>query len=482
MDKKRMFVGRTKELAMLRRFLDKRSASLIIVRGRRRVGKSRLIKEFAKLGRFYSFVGIAPTPETTAQMQRDRFSKQLSEQTGLPEVRADDWSKLFQLLAEKVKKGRVVLLFDEISWMGSEDPEFLGLIKDAWDERFQNNPELIFVLCGSASAWIEKNIISSDGFVGRVSYTMTLEELPLYECNKFWGKNTNRISHFEKLKLLGVTGGIPKYLEEIDPAISAEENIKRLCFQKGGPLVNEFENLFANIFKRKSPLYRAIVEALALGPKEQNELAGALGVQMTGVFSEYLEELELSGFIQRDYTWNIKSGHDSKLSKYRLSDNYIRFYLKYIEKYRTMIERNSYEFKSLMSFSEWNTIMGLQFENIVLNNRHTLHRYLQISPDDILSQNPFYQNPTTKQAGCQIDYLIETRFNTLYVCEIKFSKEPIGMRVIKEVETKIKNLKRPKGFSCRPVLIHVNGVTEEVADERYFDAIVDASIFFQAPQ
>lgn len=106
--------------------------------------------------------------------------------------------------------------------MGDQDPDFLGKIKNAWDQKFKTNPELIFVICGSASARIEKNILSSTGFLGRVSYTLTLEELPLIDCNRFCGNSSKNISSFEKLKLLAVTGGIPKYLEKIDPASSAE--------------------------------------------------------------------------------------------------------------------------------------------------------------------------------------------------------------------------------------------------------------------
>lgn len=471
-------MGREKELITLKRLLRKKSASLLIVRGRRRIGKSRLIEEFAKKFKFYSFAGLAPTEKMTAQSQRDEFARQLSEQTGLPEIKADDWGKLFSLLGEKIKEGRIILLFDEISWMGSEDPDFLGKIKNAWDQKFKKNPHLIFVLCGSASSWIEENILSSTGFLGRVSHTLTLDELPLKDCSHFWLIASKNISAFEKFKILSITGGVPRYLEEIDPALSAEENIRELCFKKGGILVDEFDHLFSNIFKRRSPLYREIVKLLVYGAKETNEISKALNVDLTGLLSEYLEELSLSGFIKRDYTWHIKTGHDAKLSKYRLSDNYFRFYLRYIDKYRTKINRGGFEIKAMTSLPEWPTMMGLQFENLVLNNRHCIHQALRISPEDIVSDNPFFQNPTRKQRGCQIDYMIQTKFDTLYVCEVKFSKHPIGMEVINEMQQKIDRLKRPKGFSCRPVLIHVNGVSEDVKESDYFASIIDMSEFF----
>ena len=130
------FIGREKELSILRRFLRKNTASLLVVRGRRRIGKSRLIEEFARPFKFYTFSGIAPTSKTTAQSQRDEFSSQLAKQ-GFPHIQVRDWNDLFWLLAEKVKKGKTIILFDEISWMGSEDPDFLGKLKNTWDLHFK---------------------------------------------------------------------------------------------------------------------------------------------------------------------------------------------------------------------------------------------------------------------------------------------------------------------------------------------------------
>ena len=170
---------------------------------------------------------------------------------------------------------------------------------------------------------------------------------------------------------------------------------------------------------------------------------------------------------------------DSKLSKYRLSDNYLRFYLKYIEKNLSKINRNSFRFKSLSSLPEWNTIIGLQFENLVLNNRPLIHQALNLLPTEIISENPFYQHKTHRSPGCQIDYLIQTKFNTLYVCEIKFSKNVVDSAVINEVQKKINVLSYPKGYSCRPVLIHVNGVTEDLVDSDFFASIIDFSLYIQ---
>jgi len=235
-----------------------------------------------------------------------------------------------------------------------------------------------------------------------------------------------------------------------------------VCFLPGGFLVHEFDNIFSDLFLHDSALYRNIVSALVSDDKDAQEICAILDIPQTGRLSGCLEELRLAGFVTRDYTWNIKSGLDTKLSRYRLSDAYIRFYLKYIEPNRTRIDRGMFTTKTVTALPAWQAIMGLQFENLILHNRHLIHEALHLRPEDIVSENPFFQYTTAKQPGCQIDYMIQTRFNSLYVCEIKFSQNIVGESIIEEVQQKIDRLCRPRAYSVRPVLIHVNGVSDGV--------------------
>lgn len=476
MAKEIKFIGRQEELKRLTAATRKRTASFIVIKGRRRIGKSRLIDEFGKqFANYYKFEGLAPEGLTSYSDQLDTFCSQIARQFKLPKAKYDDWSDAFWAVGERVATGKVLLFFDELSWMGSKDPTFLGKIKSFWDNQLSKNNQLLFIVCSSASSWIEKNLLSSTGFVGRISFTLKLEELSLFDCNQFWPKN---ISAYEKFKVLGVTGGVPKYLEEVNVKESAEHTIKQLCFTDGGILVNEFERIFSDLFLRDSLFYKKIIHALANGAKEQTDIEAAVckgdDKSHIGRISEYLWELSESGFIRRDFTWDLKTGMDSKLSQYRLQDNYLRFYIKYIEKNLRKIERNAFHWKSLALLSEWNSVMGFQFENLVLNNRKAIQKLIGISPDEIISENPFFQRKTLRTPGCQIDYLIQTKYGTLYLCEIKFSKNTITSSIITEVETKFKNLKFPKGLSCRFVLIHVNGVDESVIESDVFYRIIDA--------
>ena len=170
---------------------------------------------------------------------------------------------------------------------------------------------------------------------------------------------------------------------------------------------------------------------------EIKDICHSLKITQTGFISTCLEDLVKSGFISRDYTWQISSGDVSRLSHFRLSDNYIRFYLKYIDRARLKIENNEFAFKSLASLPSWDIIMGLQFENLVLSNRMYIKNYLGIKPEEVIADNPFFQRKTNQYPGCQIDYLIQTKYNTLFACEIKFSREKIGANIIPKMQKKL---------------------------------------------
>lgn len=474
-----LFVGREKEIESLKGLLNNQHANLVVIRGRRRIGKSRLVEEFAKGKRFYVFSGIPPVEGTDAQSQREIFGKQLGDQLSMPSLRFDDWSDIFRMLARETKEGQVVILFDEISWMGSKDPAFIGKFKNAWDLEFQKNPNLILILCGSVSTWIEKNIIKSTALYGRISYYITLDELPLSDCSQFLDLKGFRGSTYEKFKILSVTGGIPWYLQQINATLNADDNIKNLCFQRDGLLFKEYDLIFHDLFEKRSEIYRPIVETIAGGPRELNQIAEALKYPVSGTLSSYLEDLIQSGFISRDYTWSLKSGELSRLSHYRLSDNYLRFYLKYILPNKARIEKDGFSEIDLNELPGLKSILGLQFENLVIKNRKKILQKLKIKPGDVVADNPYFQRKTTKTPGCQIDYLIQTRFNTLFACEIKFSQSELKSDVISEMKDKLNRLVLPRRFACWPVLIHVNGVEETVIDKSYFTEIIDFADFLE---
>ncbi len=474
----RPFYGREAELRRLKELENKKTASLVVIKGRRRIGKSRLAEELAKrLPEYtaYQFQGLPPTAALSAEQEREDFAQQIGRQFAIPAPRGDDWNTLLWSIADRTRVGRFLIVLDEINWLGSKDPTFLGKLKNSWDREFSQNPRLILILCGSLSSWIERNILHHTGFLGRVSLDFTLSELPLAVCDQFWGQHRERVTAYEKLRLLSVTGGVPRYLEEINPALSADANIARLCFTREGPLFKEFELIFDDLFNTRNEIYRRIVAALVGMPLDLEGLYAALSMGKTGKLSEYADDLAEAGFLSRDYTWHLKTGQESKYSKFRLSDNYLRFYLKYIEPNRRRIERGT-----LLRLPNIDGILGLQFENIVLKNRLGVFQRLHIDPNDVVYDNPFFQRKTRRAKGCQIDYLIQTRQKILYICEVKFSKNILAPGVIEEVKQKIARINLPRHMSYQPVLIHAGAISDAISDEDYFAATIDFSDLLHA--
>lgn len=469
------FVGRKEELKLFRGLLEKTTASLAVVYGRRRVGKSRLIEEFGKNLTMYSFSGLPPRPNTTITSQLDEFSRQVARQFNVPQKSFADWGDAFAELYLYLKKGKILLFLDEIQWIGNCDPDFLGKFKNAWDMQLKRNDHLIVILCGSVSTWINENILSNTGFYGRVSLKIQLRDMSMKDCNEFWKINNNHTSAHEKLKILSVTGGIPKYLEEIKTNLSAEENIKRLCFLESGLLFSDFDYIFSALLQKNSEQYEHIITALCNNTLEQSEILEHLHLQNNKSIKDYLDELLISGFIARDYTWQLKTENVSKLSKYRLTDNYLRFYLQYIKPNTTKIHNHQFMGRSLTSLPGWSSIIGLQMENLVLNNRHDIKERIGIYADEVIYDNPYFQRKTARMKGCQIDYMIQTKFGTLYLCEIKFSHNIIRTDVIDEVKEKINRLSIPRNFSIKPVLIHAADVHDDVIDSNFFAKIIDLS-------
>lgn len=144
-----------------------------------------------------------------------------------------------------------------------------------------------------------------------------------------------------------------------------------------------------------------------------------------------------AGYVKRGFTWHLDTEKTSKLTKYRLSDNYLRFYLKYIGPNKIQIENGLFSYPSLASLIAWETMMGLQFENLVVHNRETIWKLLDIDVSNIIMDGPFFQTQTKSRSGCQIDYMIQTKFQTLYICEVKFSKNRVNTKIIEELEKNV---------------------------------------------
>ena len=477
-----MFIGRRRELAQLEKLKRKGTASLVCLMGRRRIGKSTLVSEFGKtFSHFVCIQGLGPDERVTLRDQLDHFSEKLSEHFDTKTKYFESWTDALTDLANKTSKGRYLILLDEISWMAKGDPLFPLRVKDIWDTKLKKNNDLMLVLCGSVSAWIEENILKNASFEGRISLEIALEELKLPEIQEFLSQRKFQMGSFEILQILAVTGGVPKYLEEVLSGQSAEQNLIRLCYERQGLLFNDFDKIFVDIFGRKSKTLEKIVRHCLEKKLTPSQLAGELKMDQNSDLTEAIHILELSGFLSRDYYFH-PAGKPSKLSQLRIKDNYLRFYLKFIEPRKKHILNGGKVIQSLGDLKGWPAIMGLQFENIILQNRDLILRNLGIVDGQVVSAAPYVQRKKSTNSGaCQVDLLIHTDLDVFYLCEFKCRKE-IDSGVIEEVKKKSAVLQLPRRSSLKTVLIfegEMSNKSFDLATEYFYKMIPFESLLTQ---
>lgn len=470
-----MFFGRENELATLEALWRKGIASLVTCRGRRRIGKSTLVEQFAKRSgaRLLKIEGVAPGKGVNNKSQLRSFREQLTRQTKHGFASFTCWAEAFAALDGCIGGGKTVLLLDEISWLGKYDKSFPGELKIAWDNLFKKHDHLVVFLCGSVSTWISKNILNNTGFVGRASVNMVVGELPLATCLKFWGRRAARTATRDIFDVLSVTGCVPRYLEEIDPSLPSDEIIRRVCFAPDAMLRDDFPKIFNAVFGGEAITKRRILETLADAPATLSSICQSLGVDRSGSISNHLDDLTIAGFISKDPGIVLATGAEAKQSLYRLRDNYTRFYLKYIRPNERAIDAGAFRFGSLEALNGWESIMGLQFENLILSNLPALLPLLGMDRVMLKSAAPFRQTATQKRKGCQIDLLLESD-RKVCIVEIKRQNE-IGRGIEDEVEAKVKALALPRGTSVRTALVYEGRLAPSVEADGYFDALVPAS-------
>ncbi len=477
------FVGRASELSRFKDLLDKKNASLVTIQGRRRIGKSTLVRHFCKKEKllFFEFQGLPPTKKITNKDQLDEFSKSLAKYLSIEKVELKNWTQGFEQLNTlylKNSKGvkKIVILIDEISWMGAKDSNFAGYFKDVWDRVLNSLDKLIVILCGSVSSWIEKNILQNTGYVGRVSKEFKLSELSISESVQMLQSYNKKFSNREFAQILSITGGVPKYIEEFSPYKTIAQGIREICFLPSGFLFSELEKIFSEIFGKKNTIYLTVLYELNNGPLAPVTLAEKVGHPLNGDWNEIIFNLELAGFIKRDYSWNLVSNKTSKINRLRISDNYSKFYFKYIQPRKEKLIKLPLKTTGSLDFLNWDSVFGYQFENLILNNLSNLIVLLKIQQDEVVQLGPYYQSSTKRKEGLQIDCLIHCKKGLLYICEFKTS-EHIGLNVVNEVQRKTEKLNLPRGFSTRHVLVYLGTLSEELIQNEYFDHLISFEDF-----
>ncbi len=464
-----MFVGRIHELNLLEQALASDRAELVILYGRRRVGKSTLlVKAMRKHKGTLFFEALQQTPQ---KKQIEHFLWQLAQQTQTPLSAARDWREAFEVLTYYVQKGRHCVVLDEFPWMAAGKTELVSLVKFFWDTRWKNNPRLMLVLCGSIAAFMLKHIVHSQALHNRKTLEIKLQPLPAIEAKRFF---KGQRSDFEIAKFLMIFGGIPKYLEQIDPSRSLFDNVNRLCFQKHGFFLTELETVFKEQFKVVRN-YERIVRTLSQKSCAKEELADLLTMASGGGLTSYIQALEQADFIKTFSPFSVL-GKGRKTRRLVLWDEWLRFYFSWVEPHRSIIEMNTEPgLFDRITGGSLDPYFGLCFEQMCIKNLPQLFANLGIDFHQVLGFGPYFSQRTLKKEGdegLQIDLLVCRKGRVLTLVECKFTNEPVGISVIDEVERKVRFLKPLANYTIERVLITAGGATAGLKNNDYFHQIV----------
>lgn len=411
-----MIIGRVKELERLRRTLSNEYSQFVAVYGRRRVGKTFLIKEAFDYSFAFQHSGIA---KGDMRMQLDEFSNSLERQGMKSKRRIKSWSDAFFALEnglERLPEGKKVVFLDELPWMDTAKSNFVPALDHFWNGWCSFRKDIVLIVCGSATSWIVGKILKDHGGLhNRLTDQIHLRPFTLSECELMAHSKGLPLARHQVLEGYMVMGGIPFYWDKLDKAQSMDQNIDRLFFGLEAPLMDEFEQLYASLF-RNPTAHIAVVTALGLKKigMTREELLAATGLENCGALTKVLEELEACGFI-RSYQM---PGRRRKGSVFQLIDNFSLFYFKFMADGSNC---RSGTWMSKVASQEryiWN---GLSFELVCLEHIDQIKRALGIG--GIRTEvHAWRRKGDALREGAQIDLLIKRADHSVNLCEMKFAE------------------------------------------------------------
>jgi AAA+ ATPase superfamily predicted ATPase len=411
-------IGRIEEQQILEQTLKSREAELIAIYGRRRVGKTHMVRKFFQKHIIFEFSGVH---DATLKEQLTNFRNTLTEVMRLPVPPAtpSNWTEAFQILrnyAEPLlKKSKCVIFLDEFPWLSSAKSGFLSAFEFFWNSWGSKQNNLIFAICGSAASWmIQKVVNNKGGLHNRITKKIRLLPFTLAETSEYLKHNNINLDRYQVIQLYMALGGIPQYLKEILPGQSAAQNIDRICFTKDGILQNEFNNLYQSLFAGAGK-HISIVRVLAAKSSglTRKEIIAACGLSTGGTATLLLEELTESGFISA-YVPFEKNVRDSI---YKLSDEYSMFYIKFIENSRAT---GAGTWIKLSAGSSWRSWSGTAFESVCLKHTKEIKAALGIA-GVYTEESAWRYVPGKGEPGAQIDLLYDRQDFCISICEMKFS-------------------------------------------------------------
>ncbi len=468
-------IGRENEEQTLEEAYQEDSAQMIALYGRRRVGKTYLIKNFfAKKEKEAHLFYVTGTKGGTPPEQLQNFCGKFTTFGTLPGARVEvqrNWREAFEVLTHNMKlckKKKIVLFFDEFPWMATKGSRLLRTLETYWNDRWADDPRIKLIICGSASNWILKNIINNKGgLYNRVNHSIKLEPFNLYQTKEYFRYKKIKLNDRDITDLYMAIGGVPFYLSKVKEGLSAAQNIEQLAFKQNSFLLKEFENLYHTLFNtgeshitlaRKIAAHRYGVEQKKLG-------------KPGGTLTKHLNELEQAGFIIKLTPFK----HKKKKVYYKMIDEYSLFYFRWIEPIKEILYTQGMKkgyWQNIHRDPRWYSWSGYAFEAICLKHHLQISEALNLSPSDLPYTWRYAPKPGSDEKGTQIDLLFDRRDNAITICEIKYTREPFALdkygaqKLRQAIEVFKKQTKTKKNIFV--ALVSAAGVTKTM----YFDDFI----------
>jgi AAA+ ATPase superfamily predicted ATPase len=437
-------IGRNPQKKILQQANDSQEAEFIALYGRRRIGKTFLIREFYEKNICFEMTGIYKAPLVD---QLDNFAEALGKAIGAsiqPKV-PKSWREAFLQLENYIislgkarLKGKKVIFLDELPWLNTPRSKFMAALQHFWNGFCTRRKDIILVVCGSAASWMIQNIVKSKGGLhNRLTRQIRLLPFTLAET-KFYlqSRNMKSLDNYSILQIYMTIGGVPYYLSKIEKGKSAAQIIDSLCFSESAPLRNEYDQLYRSLFE-KSEQHIRIVESLSKkhAGLTRTELLKSVGMKSGGTASQILEELEESGFIES----RIPFGRKANDSLFRLIDEFSLFHLFWIKPLGKKSPGTGY-WITRQSGQKYNSWAGYSFEGICIKHIKEIKNALGIFAIGT-NESPWRFIPPkgSEETGAQIDLLIDRADRTINLCEMKFysSEFVINAKYAKELRNKI---------------------------------------------
>ena len=423
-------IGRVEEIQRLTDYISSEKAEFLVVYGRRRVGKTFLIKQFFKEN--FTFY-LSGAENASKQHQLFNFTTALNKYSKREYPAVNSWQKAFVQLEnylQRVKtRGRKVIFIDELPWLDNAKSGFLSAFEYFWNTYASAKKEIFLVVCGSATSWIMNKIIRNRGGLhNRVTRQIFLQPFTLNETEMFLKSKKIVLSRFQIAECYMIMGGIPYYLEQLEKRYGLEKNIDNLFFKKNGILRNEFSRIYSSLFKSPEKHVK-IIEILAQKRKGllRDEIVKLSKIPDGGGLTKILEELELCGFISIND--NFSTFKNKRL--YQLTDFYSLFYMNFLKAGK--ISDKSF-WTGTINTSSRNAWAGYSFELLCQMHIDQIRKKLGIS--GVVTYSSSWRG-RDEDEGVQIDLIIDRNDNVINVCEIKFSKKEFT--ITKDYDMNLRN-------------------------------------------